>query len=186
MMNPSEFLEYINAGTKIPDASVIPGLENLLRKYPSSSILHMLYAKMFPLQDKQGKEASVQLAALYCSERKRLHDYLNDIPSEVFARHHIPEYKFELEEADAAANSVAGNDLISKFLNEKPIFQMKRDAGTEEEEPRIEPEIISEAMAEIYIRQGLTGKAISTFEKLSLKYPEKNTYFAARIKKIKN
>ena len=37
----------------------------------------------------------------------------------------------------------------------------------------------------IYARQQLYDKAIATYLKLSLKYPEKSVYFADRIEKIK-
>jgi len=43
---------------------------------------------------------------------------------------------------------------------------------------------ITETLASIYVKQGNYQKAINAFNKLMLKYPEKKTYFAARIKKI--
>ncbi len=43
---------------------------------------------------------------------------------------------------------------------------------------------VTETLANIYNKQGNSQKAINTFKKLILKYPEKKTYFAARIKKI--
>jgi hypothetical protein len=46
-------------------------------------------------------------------------------------------------------------------------------------------EIVSETLASIYLKQGLIKKAILTYEKLSLIYPHKITYFAALINKIK-
>lgn len=45
--------------------------------------------------------------------------------------------------------------------------------------------VYTEAMAEVYIKQGKRGKAREVFEKLSLLDPGKSAYFAVRIKELK-
>jgi hypothetical protein len=47
-----------------------------------------------------------------------------------------------------------------------------------------ESSLISEALAEILAKQGKIDKAIAMYKKLSLRNPEKSTYFANRIQEI--
>ena len=47
-------------------------------------------------------------------------------------------------------------------------------------------DFVTETLASIYAQQGYYKKAVQIFEKLSLKYPEKSTYFAAQIEKVKH
>lgn len=82
-------------------------------------------------------------------------------------------------------------DLISKFIKENPRLPKIDDQGNEIidiSKGSVRPDIfpVTETLAELYIKQGYYSKAIFTFEKLSLKYPEKSIYFADQIKKLEN
>jgi len=82
--------------------------------------------------------------------------------------------------------------LIEKFIEAQPKMPPAKELAslppTEIKKPK-DPEsedLVTETLASIYAHQGYYKKAIQIFEKLSLKYPEKNTYFAGQIEKIKN
>ncbi|MEP6615870.1 MAG: hypothetical protein ABJA57_04795 [Ginsengibacter sp.] len=50
----------------------------------------------------------------------------------------------------------------------------------------IDIEVITEAMADVLIKQDKIGKAIEMYEKLSLNNPSKSAYFAAKIERLKS
>jgi hypothetical protein len=53
------------------------------------------------------------------------------------------------------------------------------------ESSNAQAEILTESMAEIFARQGKTGKAGELYQKLSLLNPAKSAYFAAKIENLK-
>jgi hypothetical protein len=80
--------------------------------------------------------------------------------------------------------------LIDKFIKEEPrISAPKQEFFNPEDHARLSSveheDIVSETLARIYEKQGLTQKAIKIYEKLVLLIPEKSSYFAGRIEELK-
>jgi hypothetical protein len=76
----------------------------------------------------------------------------------------------------------------------KKIHQQKLGEGDEQTDKNIqqiaessnaEAKVITEAMADVLIKQNKTEKAIAVYEKLSLINPSKSAYFAAKIDSLK-
>lgn len=83
-------------------------------------------------------------------------------------------------------------ELIDKFIEHEPtISPIKQapDTGSSvdmsAQSVEANPELISENLAKINVKQGNIKKAISIYERLILKYPKKKTYFATEIDKLK-
>jgi len=85
------------------------------------------------------------------------------------------------------------DEIIDSFLEKNPALQ-KIDFGDREmvkddlakKSGTLAEEIVTENMAMIYMKQKNFQKALQTFKKLQLKFPEKSDYFAALIKNLEN
>jgi hypothetical protein len=81
--------------------------------------------------------------------------------------------------------------LIDNFILLNPRIEPQRDkTGKANEDisvPSAEEKggLVTETLARIYITQGYYSKAIDIYEKLCLNYPEKSSYFATQIEKVK-
>lgn len=81
-------------------------------------------------------------------------------------------------------------ELIDRFIEESPkmsapqknALKSKPAFASHQEDDRL----MTETLARVYSEQGLYGKAIKAYRILSLKYPEKSSYFADRINEIKD
>ncbi|MEA1878814.1 MAG: hypothetical protein U9N86_18370 [Bacteroidota bacterium] len=89
-------------------------------------------------------------------------------------------------------DKIASHELIEQFIHEQPRIQpppedmppSRNDISLES--LKEDESFMTETLAGIYLKQGYYLKALKSFEKLSLKYPEKSIYFATQIEKVKD
>jgi hypothetical protein len=118
-------------------------------------------------------------------------NYSSLMPNLVNATPAVDEEEATTKEAESIP-STTQQSLIDAFIDANPRISPPKpiDAKDEIEDISLaslkEPEdAVSEQLALIYISQGLSERAISIYEKLSLIYPEKSIYFAGQIQKIR-
>ncbi|GAB3846094.1 hypothetical protein GCM10028822_05600 [Hymenobacter terrigena] len=83
-------------------------------------------------------------------------------------------------------------DLINNFLKRQPRLtrpgMLPPTPGGQPDlsvrSTRAEPDLVSENLARIFVRQGKTARAIEIYEKLMVKQPEKMAYFALQIQSL--
>lgn len=103
------------------------------------------------------------------------------------ADRHLPEAEAPIDVE--ALLHLSSEDLIDRFLKEKELRIVAEEGEVTEEivtEASLEDEddLVSEDLAEVYLRQGLKEEALAIYRRLCLLNPEKSVYFAEIIQRI--
>jgi len=83
-------------------------------------------------------------------------------------------------------------EIIDQFIRTSPAIRRPETKVATDETPLVDHSIdekydlVSETLAELYLQQGAKEKAVKVYQKLILIYPEKSSFFAARIFEIQN
>ena len=92
------------------------------------------------------------------------------------------------EEEDISSERAKKFKLIDKFISENPKITPSKNTSTKKNLAKaqmIQPEaLMTETLARIYVEQKNYKKAIQSYKILSLKYPEKSSFFANQIKAV--
>ncbi|HEX2900471.1 MAG TPA: hypothetical protein VHS96_12190 [Bacteroidia bacterium] len=82
------------------------------------------------------------------------------------------------------------DDILEKFIENEPSITRGKAAASPsgdlaKNSCHIDDEWVTETLARIYEKQGNRNKAVKIYDKLRLRFPEKNGYFADLIEKLK-
>jgi len=93
--------------------------------------------------------------------------------------------------ADSPPVETKADKIIEKFIHEEPQIKhpskVKLDSENKAKKSSEDrDELVTETLAKIYTEQMLYHKAILTYKKLMLKFPEKSLYFAGQIEQLEN
>ena len=172
-------------------------LKEVLQQFPYFQTGWILYLKNLKMVNSSEYEKILKNVAVRVPNRRKLYQWLNtEIHSTVYSiieNSNSGIYSsVHMEEGDEPINS---NSLIDKFLSSNPGIRARKsseeiDALRNQQDEVLEKsisednEMVTETLAMIYFQQKNYDKALDAFRKLSLKYPEKSTYFASRIEEI--
>jgi hypothetical protein len=209
-MKRQQFIEYIQNPDILNEQS-LSELKEALEEFPYFQAARMLWIKNLHLLDHISLNNELKITAAHIADRKKLFFLLNNFDFTSANENVIQEetkkdllsdlLEYEKNNASYDFSSLLKKDkksdknknmtLIDNFLQQQHIEKIKvKDVSNKEIEDfsvkssQENDELMTETLADIYINQNQFLKARNIFEKLSLKYPEKSIYFAARIKEV--
>lgn len=141
------------------------------------------------LQQEEKEKTFDEFATLTSQEPEENH---TETDASISAGEHLtaPETLPIAEPRESKRDALSKDEIIERFIQSEPhITRPQKDFFNPVNYARqsvIDDEtIVSETLAKIFLEQGHKEKAIKVYQKLSLVFPEKSTYFADLIKKLK-
>ena len=164
-------VETINPAEEANDSSIIREKVFIIPEIDLSGTQEELSAEMALLEEK--RKSLDELKAIIAARLKAME-----------------EEKKQKEEEKTAPKKLSRKELIDKFIVENPSISRPKaefynPISVAQNSITDQENIVSETLAQIYAKQGYTEKAISIYEKLCLKYPEKSVYFATQIEELR-
>ena len=190
----TETFYYLLGNHQLLNDETAQELKNLTEKYPWFNLGWMLYVKNLKEIESAEYQDVLKKVAVRIPDRKLLFNFLNQEVQKKSEKAEVIQPANILEEFEGEGEEGSGNSLIDNFLKSEPgkirgndienVQQSENRAEIIEKSDTENDDLITETLATIYFKQKKYEKALDSYKKLSLKYPEKSVYFAARIEEI--
>jgi len=183
-------------------------IEEINQEFPFFQVSKVIYLKHLDKTDDLKFKKFLGYTAAITRNRQILYDLVNKnektkdnrniikSPSDLFVKKSLKKINeqknfvdwlivSDLKPIDRSNNDTASNKLISK----KPLQSEKVDKQINKIESNndmiSQAGFMTETLAKLYLEQKNYDRAIQSYKILILKFPEKSSYFANQIKKIK-
>ena len=210
-MNKKNFINILQNPENLT-AEELSFLDEINREFPYFQISKAIYLKTLKENDDIKFKKFLRSTAAYSRDRKILFDFINKSQNQnekvYFNKNEITTVLIEnkiIEEEIIEENSFVEwlklsnlkpidrskeTETIDKFISEKPKLKVEvneNDSNNDKADNlNNQAGYMTETLAKLYLNQKNYEKAIQSYKILILKFPEKNSYFADQIKKIKS
>lgn len=179
-------------------------ISNIIEKFPYFQTAHILHSKALQNTKSIRFKSQLKKAAIYSGDRNLLFDIISQQEDSNISKA-TTKQKLKKDELHSFLDWISivqtkkivrskkqnPDEIVNLFLENKPkiknntkqrFFNASENARKSIKENN---DIITETLAKVYAKQEHFEKAILAYQKLSLKYPQKSSYFADQIKVIK-
>jgi len=210
-MNKKNFIKILQQPEKLSKKELL-FLQEISDEFPYFQPSRAIYLKSLAENEDIKFKKHLKRTAIYSRDRKILFDFIKNIQNQndkvFFNKNEITSALVENKISDSIEISEQ-NSFVDwlKLSNLKPIDRSKETQAVDKfisKKPKIRVEsnetqsdndknddlanqsgFMTETLANLYLNQKNYEKAIQSYKILILKFPEKNSYFADQIKKIK-
>lgn len=206
-MNKKKFLKILENPNTLSKEQ-LSFIEEINQEFPFFQASKVIYLKHLDKTDDLKFKKFLRSTAAITRNRQILYDLINknkktkenrniiNSPSDLFIKKSLKKINEQknfldwlivsnLKPIDRSNNDTVSNKLISK----KPLQSEKVDKQINKSESNndmiSQAGFMTETLAKLYLEQKNYDRAIQSYKILILKFPEKSSYFANQIKKIK-